>query len=84
MTSQLERDLERRTRDRLGTWAKDTFALYEMAGLERGEGEHVMLSTLIHFLAHMLDFYGANPEEAAEMLRKSMKYSHKVNAVHKQ
>lgn len=71
-TEQLQRDLERRVRDRLRQWASDSIQLYEMADLEDKAAATVM-TTLLWFMSVSFAKLGFSPERAAQLLCEDMR-----------
>lgn len=69
--SQLERDLNKHIRDRLGRWAQDSIRLFEMADLD-DDATSAVLSTLVSFTAFMLTQVRMDPEKAGAMLTEAM------------
>jgi hypothetical protein len=69
--SQLERDLTKRIRERLGQWAHDSIQLFEMADLD-DEAHPAMLSTLMSFNAFLLTQMKVDPEQAGKTLAETM------------
>jgi hypothetical protein len=66
MTTQLEKDLERRTEERLLLVCKDTFALFEMAGLEPYQAARCLAMVLLHETARVIATSEANPWEVGK------------------
>lgn len=69
--NQLERDLTKRIRNRLGQWAQDSIQLFEMADLD-DEAHSAMLSTLMSFTAFLLIQMKVDPKHAGKVLADAM------------
>ena len=54
MTSQLEKDLHKRTEERLLLLCKDTFDLFDMAGLDDTKAAQTLAIVLMHETAHIV------------------------------
>jgi len=71
--TQLEKDLMNRTRERLQRLFKDTFDLYDMAGLKDFQAARGLSIAMLHETAFLLSASEASPADAARMLMKLMK-----------
>lgn len=73
MTSQLERDLTRRIRDRLGIWAGDSLALFSMGGLPPSIAVDAIVNAAFQFVAFLLTTHEVEPHVAAGKLMALMR-----------
>lgn len=73
--SQLRNDLAKRIHERMYLWLADSFALYEMAGLDDDEAYNDIVGELFSQLVGALGSTDADPDEVgqlmAQMLRKA-------------
>jgi hypothetical protein len=68
MTSQLEKDLERRTEERLLQICRDTFELFDMAGLQQYQAARCLAMVLLHETARVMATSEANPWEVGKAM----------------
>ena len=81
MTSQLEKDLERRCFDRFQQVIEDLFSLYDMAGLSDVTAARSIALALLKHTANMLGASEATPEESGVALQQLVSmYRKKHNA----
>jgi hypothetical protein len=74
---QLHRDIRRRTRERLRTWATDSAKLYEMAGLRPHDAICDIVHMLLMFVAQAMVTMDMSDKDSIEMFKSSLNVARK-------
>jgi hypothetical protein len=70
--TELERDLQRRIKERLRLWMHDSFQLYDIAGIEHRRATATIATTLMEMLSAGMIANDVSPDEAAKTIAAYM------------
>ena len=71
--SQLRNDCEKRIQERMRLWLRDSFALYDMAGLDEHEAYSDVLGELFRQIAAALASTDADPDEVGRLMTNMLR-----------